>query len=51
LPRNLDNEEFTGEINKEICRMESAKVADDMVIAIDSSDIEAPFPKYKITAL
>jgi hypothetical protein len=39
LSRNLDDEEFTDEINKEICRLGSAKVGEDMVIAIDPGDI------------
>jgi hypothetical protein len=39
LSRNLDDEELTDEINKEICRLGSAKVWEDMVIAIDPGDI------------
>jgi hypothetical protein len=39
LSRNLDDEELTDEINKEICRLGSAKVGEDMVIAIDPGDI------------
>ena len=39
LSRNLDDEDFTAEINNEICRLGSAKVLDDMVIAIDPGDI------------
>jgi len=45
LSRNLDNEEFSGEFNKEICRLGSVKIADDVVIAIDPGDIEGPFAK------
>jgi len=43
LSRNLDDEEFTDEINKEICRLGSAKVGEDMVIAIDSGDIRKKY--------
>jgi len=39
LSRNLDDEDFTEEINNQICRLGSAKVLDDMVIAIDPGDI------------
>jgi hypothetical protein len=39
LSRNLDDHDFTKEINDEICRLGSAKVLDDMVIAIDPGDI------------
>jgi hypothetical protein len=43
LSRNLDDEEFTDEINKEICRLGSAKVLEDMVIAIDPGDIRKKY--------
>lgn len=43
LSRNLDDEEFTEEINKEICRLGSAKIAEDMVIAIDPGDIRKKY--------
>jgi hypothetical protein len=43
LSRNLDDEEFTDEINKEICRLGSAKIEDDMVIAIDPGDIRKKY--------
>ena len=39
LSRNLDDRDFTEEINNRICRLGSAKVLDDMVIAIDPGDI------------
>ena len=39
LSRNLDDRDFTEEINHEICRLGSGKVLDDMVIAIDPGDI------------
>lgn len=39
LSRNLDDLDFTDEINNQICRLGSAKVLDDMVIAIDPGDI------------
>jgi hypothetical protein len=39
LSRNLDDEDFTAEINNQICRLGGAKVLDDMVIAIDPGDI------------
>jgi hypothetical protein len=43
LSRNLDDEEFTDEVNKEICRLGSAKVGEDMVIAIDPGDIRKKY--------
>ncbi len=43
LSRNLDDEEFTEEINKEICRLGSTKIADDMVIAIDPGDLRKKY--------
>lgn len=43
LSRNLDDEELTDEINKEICRLGSAKVTEDMVIAIDPGDIRKKY--------
>jgi hypothetical protein len=39
LSRNLDDRDFTEEINNQICRLGSTKVLDDMVIAIDPGDI------------
>lgn len=39
LSRNLDDRDFTEEINQQICRLGSKKVLDDMVIAIDPGDI------------
>ncbi len=43
LSRNLDDEEFTDEVNKEVCRLGSAKVEEDMVIAIDPGDIRKKY--------
>ena len=43
LSRNLDDEDFTAEINNQICRLGSAKVFDDMVIAIDPGDIRKKY--------
>ncbi len=43
LSRNLDDEEFTDEINKEICRLGSPKVGEDMVIAVDPGDIRKKY--------
>jgi len=39
LSRNLDDQDFTDEINHEICRLAEPKVLDDMVIAINPGDI------------
>jgi len=39
LSRNLDDQDFTEEINDQICRLGSRNVLDDMVIAIDPGDI------------
>jgi len=39
LSRNLDDKDFTEEINGQICRLASRNVLDDMVIAIDPGDI------------
>ena len=35
LSRNLDDRDFTDEINNQICRLANRKVLEDMVIAID----------------
>ena len=43
LSRNLDDQDFTDEINHEIGRLGSAKVLDDMVIAIDPGDIRKKY--------
>jgi hypothetical protein len=43
LSRNLDDEDFTAEINNRICRLGSSKVSDDMVIAIDPGDIRKKY--------
>jgi len=43
LSRNLDDQDFTAEINNQICRLGSAKVMDDMVIAIDPGDIRKKY--------
>lgn len=39
LSRNLDDVDFTTGLNEEICRLAAPKVLDDMVIALDPSDI------------
>jgi hypothetical protein len=39
LSRNLDDRDFTGPINNQVCRLGSRNVLDDMVIAIDPGDI------------
>jgi len=43
LSRNLDDQDFTYEINNHICRLGSAKVMDDMVIAIGPGDIRKKY--------
>lgn len=43
LSRNLDDQDFTYELNNQICRLGSAKVMDDMVIAIDPGDIRKKY--------
>ena len=43
LSCNLDDEDFTAEINNQICRLGSTKVSDDMVIAIDPGDIRKKY--------
>jgi hypothetical protein len=45
LSRNLDDEDFTEEINEEICRLGASKVTDDMVIAIDPGDIRKRYAR------
>jgi len=45
LSRNLDDEDFTDPINREICRLGSPKVTEDMVIAIDPGDIRKRYAK------
>jgi len=39
LSRNLDDVDFTEGLNEEMCRLGGSKVLDDMVIALDPSDI------------
>lgn len=39
LSRNLDDVDFTGGLNREICRLKESKVLEEMVIAIDLGDI------------
>jgi hypothetical protein len=43
LSRNLDDRDFTEEINHQICRLASKKVLDDMIIAIDPGDIRKEY--------
>jgi len=43
LSRNLDDQDFTEEINNQICRLGGGKVLDDMVIAIDPGDIRKKY--------
>lgn len=45
LSRNLDDEDFSDSINREICRLGASKVTDDMVIAIDPGDIRKKYAK------
>ena len=45
LSRNLDDEDFTDPINREICRLGAPKVTEDMVIAIDPGDIRKKYAK------
>jgi hypothetical protein len=43
LSRNLDDEDFTEEINDEICRLAAPKITEEMVIAIDPGDIRKKY--------
>jgi hypothetical protein len=43
LSRNLDDRDFTEEINNQICRLACRNVLDDMVIAIDPGDIRKKY--------
>lgn len=45
LSRNLDDEDFTDCINKQILRLGDDKITDAMVIAIDPGDIMKPYAK------
>jgi len=45
LSRNLDDEDFTDQLNEEICRLGASKVTDDMVIAIDPGDIRKKYAR------
>lgn len=47
LSRNLDDEDFTEELNEESCRLGASKVTDDMVIAIDPGDIRKKYARWK----
>jgi len=45
LCRNLNDEDLTGHINKEIMRLGHNKIDDTMVIAIDPGDLMKPYAK------
>ena len=45
LSRNLDDIDFTGRINEEICWLGSRKVLEEMVIAIDVGDVRKRYAK------
>lgn len=45
LSRNLNSEDFSDHINKEIIRLADDKITDEMVIAIDPGDIMKPYAK------
>jgi len=45
LSRNLGDEDFTDQLNEEICRLGASKVTEDMVIAIDPGDIRKRYAK------
>jgi hypothetical protein len=45
LSRNLDDEDFTEQLNEHICRLGASKVTDDMVIAIDPGDIRKKYAR------
>lgn len=45
LSRNLDDVDFTEALNDEICRLAASKVTDDMVLAIDSGDLQKKYAK------
>jgi len=46
LSRNLDDIDFTDSINETICRLASARVLEDMVIALDPGDIRKKHAKH-----
>ena len=45
LSRNLDDEDFTEVITREICRLGGSKALDDMVIALDPGDIRKRYAR------
>ena len=45
LSRNLDDVDFTDGINHQICRLGASKVLDEMVIAMDLSDIRKRYAR------
>jgi len=45
LSRNLDDEDFTDPMNREIVRLAASKVTEDMVIAIDPGDLRKRYAK------
>jgi hypothetical protein len=45
LSRNLDDEDFTDPMNKEIVRLAAPKVTEDMVIAIDPGDLRKRYAR------
>jgi hypothetical protein len=45
LSRNLDDEDFTEQMNEEICRLGASKVTEEMVIAIDPGDLRKRYAR------
>jgi hypothetical protein len=45
LSRNLDDEDFTGQVNEQVVRLAAPKVTDEMVIAIDPGDIRKKYAR------
>jgi hypothetical protein len=45
LSRNLDDEDFTDQINEQIVRLAAPKVTEEMVIAIDPGDIRKKYAR------
>ena len=46
LSRNLDDEDFTDQVNEQIVRLAATKVTDEMVIAIDPGDIRKKYARH-----
>jgi len=45
LSRNLDDQDFTGDINEEMMRLAASEITEDMVVAVDPGDLRKKYAK------